>query len=1190
MNRNFVHLHLHSQYSLLDGAIKFDELFTKAKEYGMTAVALTDHGNIFGAVEFYKEAKKAGIKPIIGCEVYVAPSSRQDKSPEDKNHHLILLSMNQEGYKNLSRLLTKAYFEGFYRRPRIDYELLDIHREGLMVLSGCLNGEFCKYLISNDLQGALRTAARYKEIFGDRYYLEIQANKLPEQEAVNQKIKEIGNRLGIKVVATNDCHYLRREDSKPHDILLCIQTGTTVIDEKRLKFKGDEYFLKSRREMLDCLKDFPDEIERTLEVAERCNFEFKTNGGSTLRQGEGLTTSYKLPALELEDGKALDEHMALIARKGLEERLKGNGIAGEKANLYKERLETEIETIKGMGFSGYFLVVSDFINFAKDRGIPVGPGRGSAAGSLVAYSLGITELDPIQYNLLFERFLNPERVSMPDIDVDFCADRRDEVIKYVTDRYGADKVAQIGTFGTMSAKAVVKDVGRVLGIPYSDVDRVTKLIPTFRGKVFSIDESLTQIPQLKELIEKSPNLRELIEIARPLENMVRHSSTHAAGIVISNEPLADHIPLYKGSKDEIVTQFDMNAIEDLGFVKFDFLGLKTLTVIDKAIKFIRENKSSWVRQSSEQVDQVGSIKDEVLQFDIKKIPLNDQDVYKLLSSGHTRGVFQIESSGMKDLLMRLQPSSFEDIIAVLALYRPGPLDSGMVDEFIKRKHGQRRIEYPLPELKEILKDTYGLFVYQEQIMKTASVLADYSLGEADLLRRAMGKKKPEEMKAQRERFLEGAKKKGVSKKKAEEIFDAMEKFAEYSFNKSHSAAYALITYQTAYLKAHYPAEFMAALLSVEAGNADKVITSIAECKEMGIEVLPPDVNESMAGFTAISGSPTTLPLDRYPRARGKIRFGLSAIKNIGDGTVEAIIKAREEGGGLKSIFDFCERVDSKKINRRTFESLIKSGAFDSLGANRTQLMESLDTLLSYASTKQKSFPERQNALFTLNDLITPPTLPNVEEWNEKERLKAELDVLGFYVTSHPVAKYLEEIKRYTNTDTELLSEIKERREVLIAGVVRSLNVKHTKNGSSIFGTLVLEDMKGSVEVVIFNDLLRKSLPILEEKAEPVVVKGIVEPSEERVRLKASDIFSLKEMRNGSIIHINLTKGQAAKENLLKLRKIVETYPGKSLVHLHLETSHGNVVVELGDLRVDVNDEFIEAVSRLLGRSGFLKFG
>jgi DNA polymerase-3 subunit alpha len=1161
MEKDFVHLHLHSQYSLLDGAIKFDELFPKAKEYGMTAVALTDHGNIFGAVDFCKEAKKSGIKPIIGCEVYVAPSSRHDKSPEDKNHHLILLCINQEGYKNLSRLLTKAYFEGFYRRPRIDYELLDVHREGIIVLSGCLNGEFCKHLLGNDSQGALRTAARYKEIFDDRYYLEIQANRLPEQEAVNKRIRDIGNRLGIKVVATNDCHYLRRVDSKPHDILLCIQTGTTVMDEKRFKFKGDEFFLKSYEEMMECLKDFPDEIERTLEVSERCNFEFKTNG-------------YKLPVLELKDGKALDEHMSLIAREGLEERLKENVISGEKVDLYRERLENEIETVKRMGFSGYFLVVSDFINFAKDRGIPVGPGRGSAAGSLVAYAMGITELDPIQYNLLFERFLNPERVSMPDIDVDFCAERRDEVIKYVTDKYGADKVAQIGTFGTMSAKAVVKDVGRVLGIPYADVDRVTKLIPTFRGKVFSIDESLTQIPQLKDLIEKSPNLKELIEIARHLENMVRHSSTHAAGIVISNEPLADHIPLYKGSKDEIVTQFDMNSIEDLGFVKFDFLGLKTLTVIDKALKFIRESQSSMAKSSAEQVPGEGTPKEEIREFDLKKIPLNDPDVYKLMSSGRTRGIFQVESSGMKDLLKRLQPSIFEDIIAVLALYRPGPLDSGMVDEFIKRKHGQRKIEYPLPALKEILKDTYGLFVYQEQIMKTASVLADYSLGEADLLRRAMGKKKPEEMKSQRERFLEGAKKKGIGKRKAEDIFDAMEKFAEYSFNKSHSAAYALITYQTAYLKAHYPAEFMAALLSVEAGIADKVIASIAECKEMGIEVLPPDVNESMAGFTAIEG---------------KIRFGLSAIKNIGDGAVEAIIKAREEGGEFKSIFDFCERVDSKRINRRTFESLIKSGAFDSLGATRTQLIGALESLLAYTSMKQKGSPERQNALFTLNDSISPPNLPDLEEWNEKERLKAEMDVLGFFVTSHPIAKYLGEIKRYTNTDTELLAEIKERRDVLIAGVVRSLNVKHTKNGSSIFGNLVLEDMKGSVEVVIFNDLLRRSLPILEDKVEPIIVKGTVEPSEERVRLRANDIYSMNDMRDGSTIHINLTKENATRENLLRLRKILETYPGKSPVHLHLERDLGEVVIELSDWRVDLRDEFIEAVSRLLGR-GVLKFG
>ncbi|MGH7792766.1 MAG: DNA polymerase III subunit alpha, partial [Thermodesulfobacteriota bacterium] len=707
MEKGFVHLHLHSQYSLLDGAIKFEELFLQAKEYGMPAVALTDHGNLFGAGEFYKEAKKTGIKPIIGCEVYVSPGARQDKSAEEKNHHLIILSMNGEGYKNLSRLITKGYFEGFYRRPRIDHELLEAHREGLIVLSGCLNGELCKHILNNDLQGALRIAAKYKEMFGDRYYLEIQANRLAEQELANQKIREIGKSLKIPVAATNDCHYLKRSDSKPHDILLCIQTGTTVKEEKRLRFKGDEYFLKSREEMLQYLDGFEDAIERTLEVAERCDFEFKTNG-------------YKLPVFELESGKSLDEQMALLARERLQERLRENGISEEKVNAYRERLEIEIEMIKEMGFSGYFLVVSDFINYAKSRGIPVGPGRGSAAGSLVAYALGITEIDPIPYNLLFERFLNPERVSMPDIDVDFCGERRDEVIKYITEKYGADKVAQIGTFGTMSAKAVVKDVGRVLGIPYADVDKVTKLIPTFRGKVFSIDKSISEVPQLRELIQKSSSLKELIEIARPLENMVRHSSTHAAGIVISNEPLADYVPLYKGSNDEIVTQFDMNSVEDLGFVKFDFLGLKTLTVIDKAVKLIDENHFSGAS----------------LKFDIKRVPLDDPYVYRLLSSGRTRGIFQIESSGMIEVLMRLQPSSFEDIIALLALYRPGPLDSGMVDEFIKRKHGQRKINYPLPELKDILKDTYGLFVYQEQIMKTASVLAEYSLGEADLLRRA----------------------------------------------------------------------------------------------------------------------------------------------------------------------------------------------------------------------------------------------------------------------------------------------------------------------------------------------------------------------------------------------------------------------------------------------------------------------
>ncbi|HEX3033568.1 MAG TPA: DNA polymerase III subunit alpha [Thermodesulfobacteriota bacterium] len=1152
MEKDFAHLHLHSQYSLLDGAIKFPELFRRAQEYGMSAVALTDHGNLFGSFEFYKEAKKAGIKPIIGCEVYVAPTSRFDKAGE-KYHHLVLLAMNRQGYKNLSNLVTKAYFEGFYRKPRIDHELLDAHREGIIVLSGCLNGELAKSVLNNNgLKEALVVAAKYREMFGDRYYLEIQANRLPEQQAINEKIKEIGKSLGIPVVATNDCHYLTREDSKPHDILLCIQTGTALNDDRRFKFKGDEFFLKSREEMLRDIGGFEDAIERTLEVAEKCSFEL---------QGSG----YRFPVYEVEAGKSLGEYMANLARERLEERLKQDGVSEQKVNDYKERLEREIEIIVKMGFSAYFLVVADFINFAKSCDIPVGPGRGSAAGSLVAYALGITDVDPIPYNLIFERFLNPERISMPDIDVDFCAERREEVIKYVTERYGADKVAQIGTFGTMSAKAVVKDVGRVLGIPYADVDKVTKLIPVFRGKVFSIEKSISEVPQLKELIQKSPGLQELVKIALPLENMVRHSSTHAAGIVISSEPIADYIPLYRGSKDEIVTQFDMGSVEELGFVKFDFLGLKTLTVIDKAIKLIHENHSD-------------------LKFDIRKIPLDDQNVYKLLSSGRTRGVFQIESFGMKEVLTRLEPSCFEDIVAVLALYRPGPLDSGMVDEFIKRKHGQKRIDYPLPELKDILKDTYGLFVYQEQIMRTASVLADYSLGEADLLRRAMGKKKPEEMKAQRERFLEGAKRKGINVKKATEIFDAMEKFAEYSFNKSHSTAYALITYQTAYLKAHYPAEFMAALLSVEAGNSDKVIASIAECREMGIQVLAPDVNESMAGFTAIGG---------------KIRFGLSAIKNIGEGAVQAIIKAREEGsstelttggkfnelttgGKFKTVFDFCERVDAKKINRRAFESLIKSGAFDSLGIHRAKLMDGLESLIVYTSAKQKSSPEGQSTLFALGDSVPPPDLPDVEEWSEKEKLKNEMDVLGFYVTSHPMEKYLGEIRKYTNTDTELLSEITEKRDVSIAGIVRSLSVKHTKNGSGIFGNLVIEDMKGSVEVVVFNELLRKSLPVLEDKIEPVIVKGTVEPSEERIRLRASDIFSLREMRNGSIVHINLTKENSTQNSLLKLKGVVEAYPGESPVHLHLETNGGEAVVDLGDFRVDIRDEFIEEVERLFG--------
>ena len=1139
MPDQFVHLHLHSQFSLLDGAIKFGDLFEKTKKYGMNSVAITDHGNLFGAFEFYNKAKDNSLKPIIGCEIYITPTLEVDRPSEARNHHLILLAMNQVGYKNLSNIVSRAYFEGFYRKPRIDHEVLNTHSEGLIALSGCLNGELCSSILEDDMKKALGIAAKYKDIFGDRYYLEVQANDLKEQQYANEKVKYVGKSLKIPVVATNDCHFLNKHDSKPHDVLLCIQTGATLQDENRLKFKGEEYYFKSADEMLSMLENSEDEIYRTSEVAERCNFEFETTG-------------YKLPVFNIENRKTLEEYLGELSSKNLKQIFEDKKLNGSDKKIYEERLQREIKTINDMGFAGYFLVVADFINFAKSKGIPVGPGRGSAAGSLVAYALGITEVDPIPYNLIFERFLNPERVSMPDIDVDFCGEGRDEVIDYVTKKYGKDKVAQIGTFGTMSAKAVIKDVGRVMGIPYADVDRLSKLIPSFRGKVFSIEDSIKQVPEIQELIDNSDELKELIELAKPLENMVRHSSTHAAGVVISNEHLSDYIPLYKGSNNEIVTQFDMNSIESLGYVKFDFLGLKTLTVINRTLKLIKEENTD-TRQIP----------------DLKNINLNDPEVYKLLLRGFTRGIFQIESPGMKEVLVKLQPTDFEDLIALLALYRPGPLDSGMVNEFIKRKHGEKEIDYPLPELQDVLKDTYGLFVYQEQIMSTASVVAEYTMGEADLLRRAMGKKKPAEMKAQRKRFLEGSRKNGVSQKKAKEIFDNMEKFAEYSFNKSHSTAYAIITYQTAYLKTYYAPQFMAALMSVEANNTDKVIADIAECRDMGIDILPPDVNESLSGFTSV--------ID-------KIRFGLSAIKNIGESTIDSIIKTREESGKFNSIFDLCSRIDSNKINRRSMESLIKSGAFDSIHTSRAQLSDSIEILLNFITLNSKLNSQYQNTLFPIEDSISFPELSDVTNWNEKETLKNELEVLGFYVTSHPMEKYAEEIKKFTNNeDSESIKDIPDGKEASIAGVVRSLKVRHTKRGTGIFGNLVLEDLKGSVEVVIFNDLLKKSLPLLEDRTEPLILKGVVENSEERTKMRATSISSLKEIRNSSTVNLIIDKELADNKHYQKLKNTFNNYPGNSKIQLHIQTSEGEAVIEIGDYKVDIDNLLIEELEETLGK-------
>ncbi len=1138
MADSFVHLHLHSQYSLLDGSIKFDELIERAERHSMPAVACTDHGNLFGAYEFFEKAKARGVKPIIGCELYVTPTLKLEKPSDGKNYHLTVLCMNEQGYRNLSRLVTKGYFEGFYRRPRVDHEMLSEHNEGLIVLSGCMSSELSQAIFKKDLKEQTKIASIYKEIFGDRYYLEVQAIGLEEQRRINRGLRRIGERLGIKLAATNDCHFLTKEDYKSHDALLCIQTGSMVADQKRMRFQSDDFYVKTREEMSGEMRGFEDALDEAVRISERCDFEFKNDG-------------YRFPEYVPPEGKSLDEFMREISDKNLERILRENEIPEEAHETYRKRLHSELDIICKMGFSAYFLVVSDFIFHARKNDIPVGPGRGSAAGSLVAYALGITALDPIRHNLIFERFLNPERISMPDIDVDFCGEHRDEVIRYVTEKYGADKVAQIGTFGTMSSKAVIKDVGRVLGLPYAEVDRLSKMIPSFRGKVFSIEEAVSKVKEIKKRISENKQLAEVVELARSLENMVRHSSTHAAGVVISNEPLADYIPLYRGSKNEVVTQFDMSSIEKLGYVKFDFLGLKTLTILDKAVKYVRENQKNNEKE-----------------FDLNRIPLDDPKVYSLLREGATMGIFQVESAGMKDLLAKLRPADFEDITAALALYRPGPLDSGMVDEFTKRKNG-RKVDFPHPALREILGETYGLFVYQEQIMQTASELAGFTMGEADLLRRAMGKKKSSEMRAQRKRFLTGAEKKGIEPKKAAELFDTLEKFAEYSFNKSHSAAYAMITYQTAYLKSHYPAEFMAAFMSVEAHNMDKVISGITECRKLGIDVLQPDINRSCSGFTV---------------SEGKILFGFTAIKYVGNSLIKEIVRAREKDGVFESVTDFCARVNSKNINKKAFESLVMGGAFDSLEPSRARLFASRESLLDYNSIKHHTPTNGQGMLFDLPNSVSAPTLEESEPWDDRTRLENELDVLGFFISSHPLQKYSLELEKYSPLhDTESIKQAKDGSEVRIAGVVRSIEIKNTRKGTSFIGYLTLEDLNGFTEAIVFNDALQRSRVLLEQKVEPVVVKGRVEISDEKVRLLASDISSLKEARTNSAVCISIARESASEQNILSLREILEKFPGDSTVIINIKTDRSEAVLRVGNCKVDLGDKLIENVEGLLGQ-------
>ena len=1148
VHADFVHLHLHSQYSLLDGAIKLDELITRIKEFKMPAVAVTDHGNMFGAVEFYSQAMGAGIKPIIGCEVYVAPGSRYTKSnargSSEASYHLILLCMNRTGYRNLCYLISAAYREGFYYKPRIDWELLEKHHQGLIALSACLGGELPTLINLNQPDEALQRAGQMAEIFDDgRFYLELQENHLQEQAKANAGLIAISRELDLPLVATNDCHYLTRDNAFAHEVLLCIQTGKTMDDPNRMRFPNEEFYVKSPEEMIALFPEQPEAVANTIRIAERCNLELDFD-------------TYHFPQYEKPAEKTLDEVLAEQSRVGLEERLaeirQVRELSEADIAVYYQRLEEELTCIREMGFPGYFLIVADFINWGKDNRIPVGPGRGSAAGSLVAYAIRITDIDPIPYNLLFERFLNPQRISMPDIDVDFCIYGRERVIEYVREKYGAENVAQIITFGTMLAKGVLRDVGRALNIPYGEVDKIAKLVPGVLG--ITLQEAIDQEPRLKALIEKDSKVKELVKTSLALEGLTRHASTHAAGVVVTPRPLPEYLPLYVDPKSGgQVTQYAMSYVEKIGLVKFDFLGLKTLTVIENAVNLIRQGKNP--------------------DFDLKLIPDDDTKTYELLSHGESTGVFQLESSGMKEYLVKLKPSCFEDLIAMVALYRPGPLGSGMVDSFIKRKHGLEKFSYDFPELEAILKDTYGVIVYQEQVMLIAQTLANFSLGGADLLRRAMGKKKAEEMAKQKKIFLEGARENRLDPKKAEAVFDLMEKFAAYGFNKSHSAAYALIAYQTAYLKAHYPVEFMAALLTEDMENTDKVIKNIAEVRAMDIEIYPPDINASERSFTVDEDA---------------MRFGLGAVKGVGSAALESILQVRREKP-FASLQDFCERVDLRKVNKKVVEALIKCGAFDSLSGKRAQFYAGLEDAMEVGQRLQREQAAGQDSLFGSNEILTARgngygTLPEVEEWDEKTLLSHEKESLGFYVTGHPLARYSETIKRFATCEAAGLAERSDKEQVRICGIVSGIKELMTKKGDRM-AFVTLEDLSGSIEMIVFPEVYAAAMDLLKGE-EPLLVSGELDVGEDACKVLAAEVSLLREVRQTMArrVHIRLTTPGLDEQQLRRLKEIVQRHRGQCEVQLHMVIpNRSETTITLPEqLKMAATDEALADAEALFG--------
>ncbi|MGE4298441.1 MAG: DNA polymerase III subunit alpha [Desulfovibrionaceae bacterium] len=1148
---DFVHLHCHTEYSLLDGAIRLTDLCKTAKDFGLPAVAITDHGNLFGALHFYIYAKKAGIKPIIGCEVYVAHTSHDDRTSENakKRYHLVLLAQDITGYRNLVKLVSHGYLHGFHYKPRVDKALLRQYAEGLIALSACLAGEVPRALEHQGLEAGIAMAREYADIYPGRFYLELQSNGLKEQEERNAQLIEVAKTTGLPLVATNDCHYLTKDDVEAHDILLCIQTAKTVDDPNRMTFETKELYYKSPEEMEAAFAHVPEALANTARIAEQCNLEIKLR-------------DYRFPRYALPEGKTIQGEFVDQARQGLEDRFAKLPYQVDQ-DAYRARLQVELDVIAQMGFEGYFLIVADFINWAKRNNIPVGPGRGSAAGSLVAWSLRITNLDPIPYDLLFERFLNPERVSMPDIDVDFCERRRTEVIKYVSEHYGEEYVGQITTFGKMKSKAVVRDVGRALGMSFGETDKIAKLIP--EEMKMTIAKALTMEPELQRMYDTDPQVKKLIDVSKRLEGLSRHASTHAAGVVIGDKPLTEDLPLYRGKKDEIVTQFDMKMVEEVGLIKFDFLGLRTMTLVEDTLEIIR-------RQGVHDPAKVAP--------DLDSLSLDDAATYEMYARGDTDGIFQVESSGMRKYLRMLKPTCFDDIIAMLALYRPGPLNSGMVDEFIMRKQGEVPVTYPVPQLENCLKPTYGVIVYQEQVMQIAQIVASYTLGGADLLRRAMGKKNVEAMAEQRAIFLEGATRNGVDKKTAGEIFDLMEQFAEYGFNKSHSAAYALISYYTAYLKTHFPTEFMAALMTSEIANQDKVLKYIMSCRDMGIEVLPPDVNVSYREFAVRDG---------------KIVFGLSGVKNVGDEAIREIVEARQAGGPFRSLLDLCTRVNLRKVTKRVLEHMIKAGAVDCLGCTRNGMLAGLDMVVARAQKKAKDKESGQVSLFSMVP-EEPSTCPGLgfdceeqraSEWPDDVKSGFEKDALGFFLTSHPLLPYRSELRRARLQTLSDCAEMGPGSALRTACIISSCKEHLTKKGNKM-AFCQIDDLTSAGELTMFPEVYAEAKAVM-ALGKPLYVEGHVSDRDgmgngddggpKQAKILADSVRLLADTLAANNFPVRLSLPAARLENggLAELKALLTRHPGRTQVQVRLTLEHAACWMQLGpDYMVDPSQVFHDA--------------